>query len=210
MGSTLELGRRIELVSMDPHCRNITIGLYELHPGGEPGFVVHSYSGLAEARTRLEFLAPTMVTLGGMEITKDGLRFPCGAVHPLAVRRTFLEACKLPSDAKVEARPLTILDKKLNAMVTVTNRGAGEYEVSGDGPPAETASRLESITGGLRKLAELETIPGESLRVRFACGQSHDALVGLLLPRALNVRAVLREEEMAASRGVLVAPSAQK
>jgi len=46
--------------------------------------------------------------------------------------------------------------------------------------------------------------------VTFSCGQAHDALVGLLLVRALNVRAVLREQEMTASRGVLSAPSAQK
>jgi hypothetical protein len=32
----------------------------------------------------------------------------------------------------------------------------------------------------------------------------------MLLVRALNVRAVLREEEMSASRGVLAAPSAQR
>jgi hypothetical protein len=35
-------------------------------------------------------------------------------------------------------------------------------------------------------------------------------LVALLLPRALNVRAILREEEDAGSRGMLVAPSQQK
>jgi hypothetical protein len=44
----------------------------------------------------------------------------------------------------------------------------------------------------------------------FPCGHSHDALIGLLLPRALNVRAVLREEEAAVGRGNLVAPSQQK
>jgi hypothetical protein len=46
--------------------------------------------------------------------------------------------------------------------------------------------------------------------VAFGCKQTHDSLVGLLLVRALNVRAVLREQEMTASRGVLSAPSAQK
>ena len=45
--------------------------------------------------------------------------------------------------------------------------------------------------------------------VAFDCAESHDALVGLLLTRAPNVRVVLREEEMDASRGVLTAPSQQ-
>ncbi len=45
--------------------------------------------------------------------------------------------------------------------------------------------------------------------VKFGCGTPHDALMGLLLYRALNARAALRETEMMASRGVLAAPSAQ-
>ena len=84
------------------------------------------------------------------------------------------------------------------------------YEVSTDDPQDKSAARIDAITGGLKKLAEIEFVDGEPHRVKFACGSPHDALIGLLLPRALNVRAVLREEEMAASRGTLVAPSAQK
>jgi hypothetical protein len=84
------------------------------------------------------------------------------------------------------------------------------YEVSTDGPRDKSASRVDNITGGLKKLAEIEFVAGEPHRVKFACGWPHDALIGVLLPRALNVRAVIREEEMAASRGMLVAPSAQK
>ena len=42
----------------------------------------------------------------------------------------------------------------------------------------------------------------------FACGGAHDALVGLLLVRVLNVRAVIRGEDAAAAQGVLAAPSA--
>ncbi len=52
-------------------------------------------------------------------------------------------------------------------------------------------------------------IEGSPNQVAFSCGQSHDALAGLLLPRALNVRVALRDEETAAGRGVLAAPSQQ-
>ncbi|MBT6146557.1 MAG: hypothetical protein HOH74_14060, partial [Gemmatimonadetes bacterium] len=45
--------------------------------------------------------------------------------------------------------------------------------------------------------------------VSFGCGHDHDALVALLLQRAPNVRALVREEQAAAARGVLAAPSAQ-
>lgn len=60
------------------------------------------------------------------------------------------------------------------------------------------------------KLAELAVLEGESTQVEFPCKASHDALIGLLLPRALNVRAILREEESAGGRGLLAAPSQQK
>jgi hypothetical protein len=205
MSSTLDLGRRIELVSMDPHCADITIGLYE-----QPdGYVVHSYSSLPEALPRLDSIRRAMQVLGGVAERQGRLSFPCGARHFLAIRRTFLEACKLAPGATVDARPLTITDKKLDRNVVVRSLGGGLYELSADGS-ADAAARLESIAGGYRKLAEVEFVPAQPQQFRFACGHQHNALVGLLLARALNVRAALREQEMAASRGQLVAPSAQK
>jgi hypothetical protein len=195
---------------MDPHCFNITIGLYEQSPNGTPQYLVHSYSNLPAAHARLQAVAQAMQVLGGLEQQQGLLDFPCHAKHQLAMRRTFLEACKLAPDAPAAVRPLSVLDKKLNAAVSVKGLGDGLYELSAEGSPEASAARLDSIVGGYRKLAELEIIPGEPHRFRFACGQNHDALVGLLLPRALNVRAILREQEMAAGRGMLVAPSAQK
>ncbi len=210
MGSTRELGARIELVSMDPHCSDITIGLYEQFVGSTPQYLVHSYSSIPGARARLEAIERAMHVLGGLESGEGLLRFACGARHQLAIRRTFLEACKLPSETAAEVRPMTVVDKKLNAAVTVRGLGSGLYELSSEAAAEEAPARLDSIVNGYRKLAELDVIPGEPHRFRFGCGQNHDALVGLLLPRALNVRAILREQEMAAGRGTLVAPSAQK
>jgi hypothetical protein len=210
MGSTLDLGRRVDLVSMDPHFRDITIGLYERYRDGVPEYLVHSYSGFEGVRQRLDFLVQAMATLGALDLSGGWLRFPCGARHQLAIRRVFLEACKIPTGAAVEPKPLTVLDKKLDRTITVTSSQPGLYEVSADAPQEKSAARVDAITGGLKKLAEIEFVDGQPHRVKFACEQPHDALIGLLLPRALNVRAVLREEEMAASRGTLAAPSAQK
>jgi hypothetical protein len=209
MGATLDLGRRIELVSMDPHCSNITIGLYQ--PSGDTAeYVIHSYSGLAAAGPRLDSIRHVIEILGGVEDRQGRLRFPCGAAHQLAMRRLFLEACKLAPAAAVDPRPLAVPDKKLDGTVTVRNLGEGVYELTADGPAEPVAARLEAIAAGFRKLAEVDIVPAEPHRFRFGCGQSHHALVGLLLPRALNVRAAFREHEMAAARGTLVAPSAQK
>ena len=73
-----------------------------------------------------------------------------------------------------------------------------------------TRSITTAIAGGLMKLGEMEDTGADSRdTVAFDCAHAHDALVGLLLTRAPNVRIALREEEMGASRGVLSAPSQQ-
>ena len=121
-----------------------------------------------------------------------------------------MEACKLDPSQPVEHRPLQILDKKSNRTITVTSQGNGLYRLAADGEELDKASRIGAVANGLMKLGQMQVEGSGGDSVAFACGQSHDFLVGLLLVRALNVRAVLREQEMVASRGVLSAPSAQK
>jgi hypothetical protein len=213
MGLTRELGQRIELVSMDPHFHDISIALYRQQADAGPTFLVHSYSVKEGAGDRIDFITRAMAILGGLEAVpgeRHKLRFSCGAEHPLACRRVFLEACKLDPTQRPNVRPLRILDKKSNRTITANAQGHGIYLLNADGEEAEKAARISAVANGLLKLGQMQTGESGGNSVTFPCGQSHDALVGLLLVRALNVRAVLREQEMAASRGVLSAPSAQK
>src|SRR5690242_10607718 len=156
MGSTLDLGSRIELVSMDPHCSDITIALYEQKGEGAPQYVIHSYSALPEAAARLDAVRRAMQVLGGVDLRDGRLGFPCGVRHVLAMRRTFLEACKLSPSAPLEVRPMTVLDKKINRNISVRSMTEGLYELTADGSDEAAASRLEAIAGGYRKLAEVE------------------------------------------------------
>lgn len=210
MSLTLDLGRRIELVSMDPHFQDISIGLYRQERDSGPRYLVHTYSRKEGAGERQDFVKHAMHVLGGLEEQDGMLYFSCGNPHQLAVRRIFLEACKLKPSATLEQRPLHILEKKSNVELTVASTGAGGYEVSAVNGEAEGAGRVSALTNGLTKLAELVRPNGTGNFISFPCGKSHDAVIGLLLNRALNVRAALREEEMASSRGVLAAPSAQQ
>ena len=126
MGETIDLGRRIELVPMDPHFHNISIALYRQETGDGPVFLVHSYSKREGTQQRVEFVARAMAVLGGLEPVLGEtrkLRFPCRAEHAFACRRVFLEACKLDPSQPFEVRPLQILDKKSNRTVTVTSQG---------------------------------------------------------------------------------------
>lgn len=211
MDHVLELGRRIELVPMDPHGDGITLALYESRDAaGAPAFRVHSYSPHPAARARVAFVAAAMAALGGLEAVPGDaalLRFACGAEHRLACRRIFLEAAKIPTGPLPAPRPLAVEDKKAGR-VEALGGGAGAYAMAGPSGEEAVRTRLAAIAQGLVKLAEM-TAESDGA-VAFACRRPHDAIVGLLLPRALNVRAVLREQEMTAARGVLAAPSAQE
>jgi hypothetical protein len=208
----LELGRRIHLQSMDSHCSDITIGLYEhLDEGGKPRFQLHSYSALPGTAERLAFLATAMVKLGGMEAVpgpEPRVRWPCRERHVAATRRVFIEVCKLARPDQLTVRPSRLDDPKLPGVVTVTGDASGRYTIAAENGVGGEA-RLKAICAGYLKLAEMERWEETETGVRFACGHRHDALMGLLLYRALNARAALRETEMMATRGVLVAPSAQ-
>jgi hypothetical protein len=210
MAVTRNLGTRIELISMDPHFHDITLALYRQDQTGRPAYLVHSYSGVPGTAERLQSLRGAMATLG--QLAQDGnlLHFACGSAHQAAARRTFIESAKLPPGSPAAPRSLTVLDKKSGRNITARSLGEGRYQITADGPEDGKEARIDAVVGGMVKLAELATVEGGPGQVAFPCGNAHDALIGLLLPRALNVRAILREEESAGGRGLLVAPSQQK
>jgi hypothetical protein len=212
MGAIRDLGTRVELLSMDPYFHDISIALYRRELPSGPEYLVHSYSRKEGIAGRLASLSHAMVVLGGLQAAggeNQWLRFPCGAAHQNAARRIFLEVCKMNPGAEPAARPLSTPDKKSGLTITALSVGSGMYQVeAGDGE--EARKRASGVASGLVKLAEMARVGTEPERFAFECGYAHDAAIGLLLVRALNVRVALRDEEMATTRGVLVAPSAQR
>lgn len=210
MGQTLDLGRRIELISMDRHCGDITVGLYEQQHTDGPSYRVHTYSQHPGSADRIAFLVRAMEVFGGLVPVPDGsLRFPCGSRHLMAIRRVFLDTWKLPSTSTLETPALHILDKKCNAVLTAVCRANGVYEIRGERADEEVNRRVTVYARGLLKLAELTELPNDATAVEFPCHQSHHALVGLLMRRAGDVRTAIREAAMMSARGVLAAPSNQ-
>ena len=129
MGRLLELGERLELVSMDPHFHDISISLYRsTGEGGASGFLAHSYSTREGAAERLGFVMRAMAVMGGMGPAPgqpERLAFACGAAHKAAVKRLFLEACKRATGAEVAAQPMRIYDKKNDLTIAATLSAAG-------------------------------------------------------------------------------------
>jgi hypothetical protein len=193
---------------MDAACADITLALYVLDDG-QTG-IVHSYAMTPAAADRLEWLAAAMRVLGDMAGEGRAVRFACGTWHEKAARRAFLDAAKLDPSAPVEARPLSLHDPRTDQRVTAEPLGQGSYRITSVAADPSAVSRASAVAAGLVKLADVGTDDADDTVVAFACGSEHDDLVGLLLPRAINVRSSLREQELSASRGVLLAPSAQQ
>ena len=209
-----DLGRRIELVAMDPHFHDITVALHRAAGAdGAPAYDVNSYSTREGARERLASIVAAMQEVAGMEAAPESplrVRFACGGAHEQAVRRAFIEACKLAQGEPLAARPMEVYDKKTEATIRVLPEGGGRYRAAADSGGSKVIRRVATVAGGLVKLAGMEQIPASIDQVRFACGHDHHRLVALLLKLALNARGVLREQELAAVRGVLAAPSQQR
>ena len=214
MTRLLDMGTRIELVSIYRHFHDISISLYERESdAGVFEFKVHSYSGRAGVDRCIDHVVSAMVDLGGMiRIGSEGgsVRFACGRQHRKACTRVFLEACKIAPDAEVKSRPMRIFDKKTERNVSIDGLGQGAYRVGADGDENGRARRISAIAGGLVKLAEMDPVGESDHEVAFGCNSDHNLLIGLLLVRALNVRAALREQDDSAGRGMLSATSAQQ
>ena len=214
MAGILDLGNRIELTSIYPHFHDISIGLYESHnESGCSEFRVHSYATTKGVNDCLKYVAGAMVILGGMEpVGDEGLvvRFSCGNPHIKACKRVFIEACKVAPGTTLDRKPLEIFDKKTERRVNVERvAGAEAFRVIADGADEGRTRRISAIAGGLVKLADISFGEQGDDVILFPCSGGHESLVGLLLVRALNVRAAMREQDSASGRGVLSAPSAQ-
>jgi hypothetical protein len=213
MPHTLDIGRRIELHSMDPHCSDLSLGLYRRDIGGSPLFLVHTYSGAEGSAARVDFIKRTLIVMMGLVEAPESpgwLKWPCGDVHERALKRGFLDLCKLTSDTELAPKPLAARDKKADCEMRVDPQGDGAYQVRWEEGAENGPRRGTAIARGFEKLCEMQIKDEGACRIAFPCGTDHHAMIGMLMFRAQNVRAAMQETEQAATRGVLAAPSAQE
>lgn len=213
MGKTLELGRRIELCSMDQHCENISLGLYRREKGDLQQVSVHSYARGKNINGRIEFITNALAKLAGVVPDVDDphwLQFECSGFHTRALKRCFLDVCKLEEGPPLPVKPLSVQDKKAGCLVSIVQHGSGVYEVTSAASDDRSIKRCEALAKGFAKVCEMQVDENKKNQIAFTCGCNHDDLMGMLMFRAQNVRAAMREEEMSATRGVLAAPSQQK
>ena len=212
MGQTLNLGQRIELCSIDAHFHEISLALYYRVIDGDHQVTVHSYSQIEGTADRMQFILQALVNIVGLVPVpndENWLHFECGSFHKKAVQRCFLDLCKNPSDAELSVKPLQAFDKKAKCDLVVNKLGDGRYQMSAAEETDTGAKRAKALSVGYEKVCQMQ-LDEENCMVAFPCNCDHDAMMGMMLFRAQNVRAAMREEADAASRGVLAPPSQQE
>src|SRR6476659_2016756 len=132
--------RRVELVPMDAHCGDISLGLYHTKDGERDVGLVYSYSGRPEAAGRVSYVAEAMRVLGGLAPAEGNaalIHFSCGTWHPLAAKRLFLEATKHDPLQPLAPRPLAVPDTRTEQTIELEPIGSGAYRVRAEGGAAD-------------------------------------------------------------------------
>ena len=170
MGLTRDMGRRVELVSMDPHFHDITLGLYRQDRAGRPQYLVHTYSGLPGAASGGNLSPKLRRFSGARSESRTGCSFRAGRRIKLPPGVCFLiPASRRPGQSPPHGLS-SILDKKSGRNIVVTKLTGGIYQIAADGPEEGKAARLDAIVAGLRKLGELDPVPDHADQVAFSCG----------------------------------------
>ncbi len=197
----MEIGSCLELVPMDPHFKNVSVGLYYK----EGVCTVWSFSQATGVEDRLKQIRDQMVRLGGVQAA-EGSDFqfvlPCGIVHMRPVKFLLTQAVTKAPDFAHPTGSMTIKDSKSNLMLTTTGASSDDgyqYHVAGEGDVKNPALRLRMVVAGFMRYGEMEKV-GDT-EVAFSCGWQHDELVRLLLPYSRNISAVESMLEAEAIRG---------
>ena len=203
-----QYGTCIELVSIDPHFHDVTIGLYQ--KGNL--LTIWTYSGKEGVRKRVETIRNQICALGGLVPVKGSrnqVSFPCGELHVKPLKFLLPQVVEKPPDFAHPKGEMRLKDTRTPLTLVVTPRqvhGRWVHEISADRDAPKANLRLRAIIAGFRKYGEMEGVG--DLGVSFACGYRHDALARLIFPFSRNVSAVEDMLESSAMRGQLTTGTA--
>jgi hypothetical protein len=132
----MDLGVRVELVSMDPSFHDVSVGLYRRETDDGPVGIVHSYSSKSGIDERLAFVAKAMVVLGGLEPRGQAtVQLPCHDWHNAALKRLFLDCFRVEPDTEPQPKPLAAPDTRSEQFIRVEPLGGGRYRVDAECVP---------------------------------------------------------------------------
>jgi hypothetical protein len=190
-----KLGHCIELVAIDPHFNDVSVGLFI-----KDGILtIHTYSRIEGIEDRIEQIRDRCTLLGDVEAvagTSDQLRLISDLFLEQALRFMFITAVERDPEREIDSGRISAPDTKTKLTLFVDGEQSGDqyvYTVSAEGPADRPETRVRATVGGFIRYADCERV--DKNKFSFKDGQRYDNFVRLVLPMARNVSAVESQME---------------
>lgn len=192
-----ELGHCIELVSIDPHFHDVTIGLFI-----KDGLMtIWSFSNREGIAGRIEEVRDRCTRLGdviAVEGTTDQLKLTSDLYLDRALRFMFTFAVEKDPARELPTGRITAPDTKTKLVFVINGaeeNGKYVYTISAEGRSDKAELRVRATVGGFVRYSNCERV--DKNKFAFPDGKRYDSFARLILPLARNVSAV--ESQLAAS-----------
>ena len=192
-----ELGHCIELVSIDPHFHDVTIGLFI-----KDGLMtIWSFSNREGIAGRIEEVRDRCTRLGdviAVEGTTDQLKLTSDLYLDRALRFMFTFAVEKDPARELPTGRITAPDTKTKLVFVINGaeeNGKYVYTISAEGRSDKAELRVRATVGGFVRYSDCERV--DKNKFAFPDGKRYDSFARLILPLARNVSAV--ESQLAAS-----------
>jgi len=195
-----QLGSCIELVSLDPHFHDVSVGLF-IKDGV---MTISSFSTIDGIDARIETIRDRCLQLGDVEAvegTTDQLRLISDLQLDRALKFMFTIAVEKDASAEAPSGRITAPDTKTKLLFVIDGAeldGKYVYTVSTEGESDRANMRIRAAVGGFIRYSDCERIDKD--KFAFPDGKQYDKFARLILPLARNVSAVeaqLEQDEMA-------------
>lgn len=194
------LGQCIELVSIDPHFNDVTIGLF-IKDGV---MTIFSYSTIDGIDARIKQIRDRCVLLGDVEAVEGStnqLRLISDLQLDRALRFMFTAAVEKDPALELPSGRITAPDTKTKLDFLIDGEQVGDqyiYTVSTEGQAERPERRIMAAVGGFIRYSGCIRV--DKNQFSFPDGKRYDNFTRLILPLARNVSAVeaqLEQDEMA-------------
>jgi len=184
-------GRCLELVGIDPHFHDVSVGLYLKNDV----FTTWSFSRRPGIEARIEQIRGLICAFGDMAPvpgTINQSRYTCGQTHEQAMRFLMMECVEKRADRHVGEGDISLADTKTRMQLAVEPQerdGRTVYLVTATGEGSNDSNmRLRAVVGGFLRYGGAQRVSPHEFS--FPCGARHDPLARLLLPYARNVSTI--------------------
>ena len=192
-----KLGHCIELVSIDPHFHDVSIGLF-IKDGLMTVWSFSKHEGIAG---RIEQIRDRCTRLGdvtAVDGTTDQLRLTSDLYLDRALRFMFIAAVEKDPARELPSGRITTPDTKTKLLFVINGAeedGKYVYTISAEGKSDRADLRVRATVGGFVRYSDCERV--DKNKFAFPDGKRYDSFARLILPLARNVSAV--ESQLAAS-----------